>query len=161
MRIKGITLLNPWAALVALGLKKIETRGYGTPYRGLLAIHASLSVPDEARDRLGLRAFRRALAPIGITRDEDLERLPRGVVVAVAKLVDVVATDGDDPRLPDVGSDEWVFGNYAPGRKAWILEDLMRLQTPIPCSGALSIWDCEIDLAAGTARRLGRADRNG
>ena len=38
--IKAITLLQPYAALVAIGAKTIETRSWYTPYRGPLAIHA-------------------------------------------------------------------------------------------------------------------------
>lgn len=38
---KALTLWQPWASLVALGEKKIETRTWSTTYRGTLAIHAS------------------------------------------------------------------------------------------------------------------------
>ena len=37
---KALTLYQPWATLVAIGAKKIETRSWSTPYRGPLAIHA-------------------------------------------------------------------------------------------------------------------------
>jgi hypothetical protein len=37
---KGLTLTQPWATLVAIGAKRIETRSWPTRYRGLLAIHA-------------------------------------------------------------------------------------------------------------------------
>lgn len=39
--LKAITLLQPWASLVAMGAKTIETRPYATQYRGPLAIHAA------------------------------------------------------------------------------------------------------------------------
>ena len=48
--IKFITLTQPWATLVALGVKRIETRSWRTPYRGLLGIHAAKSYPDWARE---------------------------------------------------------------------------------------------------------------
>lgn len=38
---KVISLLQPWASLVILGHKKIETRSWNTKYRGDLLIHAS------------------------------------------------------------------------------------------------------------------------
>jgi hypothetical protein len=38
---KAITLTQPWATLVAIGAKKIETRSWATAYRGPLAIHAA------------------------------------------------------------------------------------------------------------------------
>ena len=37
-----ISLLQPWAQLVVLGAKKIETRSWNTAFRGELLIHASL-----------------------------------------------------------------------------------------------------------------------
>ena len=38
---KAITLWDPWASAMALELKRNETRGWSTPYRGPLAIHAA------------------------------------------------------------------------------------------------------------------------
>ena len=38
---KVITLWQPWASLVALGLKENETRGWGQNYKGPLAIQAA------------------------------------------------------------------------------------------------------------------------
>jgi hypothetical protein len=38
---KAITLWQPWAYLLVQGIKKFETRGWPTKYRGPLAIHAS------------------------------------------------------------------------------------------------------------------------
>jgi hypothetical protein len=40
-RIKCISLWQPWASLVAVGAKRIETRGWATAYRGRLGIHAA------------------------------------------------------------------------------------------------------------------------
>lgn len=37
---KGLTLHQPWASLIADGRKTFETRGWSHPYRGLIAIHA-------------------------------------------------------------------------------------------------------------------------
>ena len=37
---KALTLTQPWATLVAMGAKRIETRSWTTNYRGPLAIHA-------------------------------------------------------------------------------------------------------------------------
>jgi len=41
LAIKAISLWQPWASLVANGLKLYETRGWPTKYRGVLAIHAA------------------------------------------------------------------------------------------------------------------------
>lgn len=46
---KAVSLWNPWAAAIAAGIKKIETRSWTTSYRGPLAIHAAKRkmTPDE------------------------------------------------------------------------------------------------------------------
>ena len=38
---KALTLTQPWATLIAVGAKRIETRSWGTSYRGRIAIHAA------------------------------------------------------------------------------------------------------------------------
>lgn len=38
---KAITILQPWANLIACGAKKIETRSWATQYKGQIAIHAA------------------------------------------------------------------------------------------------------------------------
>lgn len=42
---KAITLHQPWATLISLGVKSIETRSWSTSYRGPLAIHAAARPP--------------------------------------------------------------------------------------------------------------------
>jgi hypothetical protein len=38
---KALSVMQPWATLIALGAKHIETRSWATSHRGQLAIHAS------------------------------------------------------------------------------------------------------------------------
>jgi hypothetical protein len=42
---KALSLHQPWASLIGLGVKTIETRSWSTKYRGPLAVHASLRRP--------------------------------------------------------------------------------------------------------------------
>lgn len=39
------------------------------------------------------------------------------------------------------GIDESSFGDYTPGRFAWILADVQKLPDPIPAKGALGLWE--------------------
>lgn len=41
---RAITLWQPWASLIAIGAKTIETRSWSTAYRGPLAIHAGATL---------------------------------------------------------------------------------------------------------------------
>src|ERR1700694_3122793 len=38
---KALSLWQPWASLIAMGLKEFETRHWATSYRGPLVIHAA------------------------------------------------------------------------------------------------------------------------
>ena len=64
-----LSLIQPWATLVAIGAKKVETRSWKTPYRGWLAIHASKAFPKDAQlerpDGRGPVGHRRGLRPHG------------------------------------------------------------------------------------------------
>jgi hypothetical protein len=44
-----LTLWQPWASLVAIGAKTIETRGRPTNYRGPLLIHGTRRQPTSPR----------------------------------------------------------------------------------------------------------------
>ena len=152
---KALTLNQPWATLVALGLKRYETRSWPTSHRGILAIHASKGLPKYARyaltdnwaiytalcDHLGLRC------PTG---DHLIELLPRGVVVATCKVVDcqrivnghrsiyLAVDEMLPPKEPELS-----FGNYERGRYAWALDAIKPLSTPIPAKGAQRLWTWE------------------
>nr|WP_240927579.1 ASCH domain-containing protein [Paenibacillus thiaminolyticus] len=78
---KAITIIQPWATLIALGEKNFETRGWATKYRGPLAIHAGKKVDREACE---MEPIKSTLAEYGYTADE----LPTGAVVAIAELTE-------------------------------------------------------------------------
>jgi hypothetical protein len=83
---KALTLTQPWASLVAIGAKRIETRSWSTKYRGPIAIHAAKDMPRSAR----LFAYRDPAGQVlnegGILLGGDCKELPRGAIVAVARL---------------------------------------------------------------------------
>lgn len=43
----------------------------------------------------------------------------------------------------DTEGREYVFGDYTPGRYAWILEDVKQLPEPIPAKGHQGLWNWE------------------
>jgi hypothetical protein len=139
---KALSLIQPWATLVAVGAKRYETRSWSTSYRGPIAIHASKwldaggkIISKDVADYLALchqEPFRSALTQNGIDRVRDL---PSGAVVAIARLVDVV--HADTVVIDDL---EREFGNFAPGRYAWKFADV-RAIAPIPHRGFPGLWD--------------------
>jgi hypothetical protein len=54
---KAITVRQPYATLLCMGLKTIETRTSTTNYRGPLLIHASKSCPEIIPDFPPLNAW--------------------------------------------------------------------------------------------------------
>lgn len=167
--VKALTLTQPWATLVAIGEKHMETRSWGTRYRGPLAIHAAKGFPRWAIELALTEPFRSTLAAAGV---QQLADLPRGMVIARCRLVDCLpieaAPDGHACVAPDdeglmrpwsalqmfsehtklqVGSltteHEADFGDYTPGRFAWLLDDIEPFVQPVMARGALSLWDFE------------------
>ena len=123
---KAITLTQPWATLIAIGAKRIETRSWRTNYRGPLAIHASKALPAYQ--------FRSVLEAHGFHGFYDL---PFGNIVATCELIDCVQITPDNvPPAP-----EFYYGDYTAGRWAWHLSNVIALAKPIPAKGSLGLWE--------------------
>lgn len=125
---KALTLTQPWASLVALGYKRIETRSWSTEYRGPIAIHAAKAFPPDCRRFAGTE---RAIGRIP-------DRLPIGAVIATARLARIVRTECISGLIPAL---ERHLGNYERGRYAWFLEEIEALPEPIAARGALGLWN--------------------
>lgn len=138
---KAITILEPWASLIALGAKRIETRSWPTSYRGPIAIHSGKN-PKHAREfyeddpewweELGLPA---------------LDALPYGCVVATARLTHCIRFERGVMttinQSPEFSSWETSLGDFTVGRYGWVLTDVVALPEPIPARGMQGLWDWE------------------
>jgi hypothetical protein len=123
---KAITILQPWASLIACGAKKIETRSWATKYRGQIAIHVGKAVPD-------MNLF----TPL-IDRVLREEHIYLGKVIAIAELV---ACECMTPELiAMVTEPEKSFGWYEPGRYMWMLANVRGIE-PVPAKGMQRIWE--------------------
>jgi hypothetical protein len=76
-----------------------------------------------------------------LARHGIVEPLPRGKVVAVAKLSDVHRTDDVGPVLQNINPADYLLGDYSPGRFAWYFSRVIPLPNPIPATGAQGLWD--------------------
>jgi hypothetical protein len=89
--VKALTIHQPWASLIAAGVKTIETRDRRTNYRGSILIHAGrrlYTAADKHHDRHLWDLTYDALD--GLERSYGIYDLPYGAVVATAQLVDCV-----------------------------------------------------------------------
>lgn len=153
MRVKAISLWQPWASLMAIGAKKIETRGYPTKVRGLVAIHAAKRWTAEQRQLTTLPVVTDAVR--FHMREKTDPAYPLGCIVAVGELVAcklIVASFPpaesytavyDATRMIPPSEPERSFGNYEPGRYAWIFENVRAIE-PIPCKGKQGWFNMEI-----------------
>lgn len=161
---KALTLTQPWATLVAIGAKQIETRSWATNYRGPLAIHAAAGYGKGGmrshKELCGTEPFcsvlnaacERHYAPwSGLREIVEHPFMPTGAIVATCELVCCKTITlsawygwhGVAGRDWEMTEQEKAFGDYTPGRYAWLLANVKALPEPIPCKGALGLWNYE------------------
>lgn len=165
---KTITLYQPYASLVAVRAKKFETRGWGTSYHGPLAIHAGKKKPSDVLGGVDADIIIAMGRALGLIADgasvhvrevtEMLDRLPRGAIVSITELAGCFKMwDGRQAGLGEgticikrpnqywspnwMGiTDEYLFGDWRPGRFAWELKEVEALPEPIPVRGMQGLW---------------------
>ena len=135
----AITLHQPWASLVALGRKTIETRSWRPPWDAIgepLAIHAALVRPGSES----------SLSAGQLVRLEQIfgadwrETLPRGKVVCIADLDSIQKIEWNTVVR---NSDNRLFGDYTLGRWMWWLKNVRPVDPPQPARGWQSVWKWE------------------
>jgi hypothetical protein len=166
---KAITILQPYAQLIAVGAKRYETRSWATKHRGPIAIHAGKRKAHDF-DAYVRHAIADALPWNGYGVFEGyISGLPHGAVIAVAELVEcwkvtrmdkhgaallVNRPDRYADRLVRVPADELLFGDFSPGRFAWELTDVKMLKEPVPARGRQGLWTLPPEIEAEIMRRI-------
>lgn len=159
---RAVSLQQPYASLVSLGGKFVETRGrdLGARPGEVLCVHASIAnfpgAPEVAWSILATKAS--AIRRQG--SDADLVFAPpRGAIVAVARVgavgrvVEAAPEEGRLAVLPLRGDEELLarlvatalaqevaVGNWSVGRSLTFFSEIERLRRPLPCRGALGLW---------------------
>ena len=108
---KVLSIIEPWATLIASKQKYIETRSWKTSYRGELYIHASKKHINTKDTKI----------------QELLKLLPTqemnyGKIVCKCQLVDCIYMDEKFINEIKQNKQEYKCGDYQVGRYAWILE---------------------------------------
>ena len=127
---KVISIQEPYATLISLGKKQIETRSWNTNYRGEIYIHASLS-----------KNFLKEVTDEEVLMLIDNLKLNYGKIICKAKLKDCVKMTKDYIKEIKKNKQEYILGIYEEGRYAWILEEIECLNDPIETKGKLGIWE--------------------
>lgn len=149
---RGVTLWQPWASLVAHQIKGCETRSWDTSYRGTLLIHAAQRKPKASevsviRDSVTHPDIKRAIADI----DETL-----GCIVAIARLDKTILMT--EELIDSIDETELFCGNWQPGRYAWKLADVQRIK-PIPFKGKQGLWIPSPKIVAEVSRYESRTTK--
>jgi activating signal cointegrator 1 len=122
---RALTILQPWAEMIARGVKRVENRTWRTKYRGPLAIHVGKSLAWMESEDAGAWPERYGA---DMPRADELTF---GAIIAVAELVDCV-------RVEDLPAE--LRGHpFAAGPWCWVLSDARRIE-PIACKGAQMVW---------------------
>lgn len=138
MKIKVISLWEPWASAMRRKLKKNETRSWPTSHRGWLGIQAA---KKEYRPRDYDFGFNQMVQGAGIWP----HHLPTtyGKLLCIVKLVGCERTE----RVRDaISEQERNWGNYDDKRFAWITSpaDLIELPEPLAIVGHQGLFEVEI-----------------
>ncbi len=145
--VKAITLHQPWASLIAAGIKTIETRSWAPPRRLIgqrIAIHAS-----RKREVSGKLHPETLLAVLDLFGHGWSDRIPLGAVVATALLKDARQV-GFQRYVGRVLASSpsytgWIepdpYGDFSVGRWLWILTDIQKVEPLVPARGRQGLWD--------------------
>jgi|SRR5581483_1420720 len=168
---KAISLWQPWASLMAIGAKVIETRSWCPPAElngHDLAIHAALHFTREEQDLCFEEPFRTVLTEAGLiepkrhTLPPTQFKLPLGAIVCVVRFdrampTEYITKQTDGPFY--LSGREEAFGNYGPQRFGLKTSNLRRLLEPVPCRGFQKIWNLDDDVAQQVLSQLAAVSR--
>ena len=124
---KTITIKQPYASLIAAGIKKYEFRTWKSKYRGKLLIHAGKGIDKKAMEKF---------------KNYNLE-YPSGCIIAICDMVDCVKID-EETRKMLLKENELVYGKAARDKSfdgyGFRLANVKMIEE-ISVKGALSFWE--------------------
>src|ERR1035437_387769 len=116
-----LSVRQPWADLIVLGVKDVENRSFRIQHRGPLLIHASMTFEEEQGfTNREAKAMMRA----GLGHPFDYEPIG-GAIVGIVDVADCVTRHSSE---------------YFTGRYGWVLRNSKRLRQPIPWKGAVGLF---------------------
>jgi len=156
--LRALTLHTAWSWLMAKGIKRIENRSWAPPawlYGYDFALHAGLHEDPKARE-----LATKFNIPIP-------ERVPRGSIVAVVRLVSMIKYEPltrsisasrpvslysgyASPPLPsDEQKERWFFGPCG-----WLVDEVRELPEPVAVRGFHGLWNIPASQLAEVKRQL-------
>jgi hypothetical protein len=125
---KCISLKQPYAELLAIGKKTIETRKWSTKYRGIFLIHASKTVDDKACKHYNICE----------------DRIIKGALIGKAVIYDVKKYHNNNEFLSDKNkhlslNECFINGNMY----GFMIKDAIKFDTPLPYAGKMGFFEAK------------------
>ena len=128
MKIKVLTVKQPWASLIVHGIKDIENRTWRTNFRGRVLIHSSGSYGKKFKVNLTDEQAKEAFTTIA--KEGMFGCLPCGSIIGSVEIVDCVLNH------PSVWAEKGVYH--------WVLANPILFEKPIvDVKGKLGLWNYE------------------
>lgn len=125
---KVITLKQPWATLVAEGIKKYEFRSWRYNYRGEILIHSGAGVDKEAMKKVESLCL----------------EYPQKKIIAKVTIEDCLElNDKLNKKICD--SNPMVYGNKKRTGFAWKLNNVKKVNINKTINGKQGIWNYDLD----------------
>lgn len=146
---KALTVWQPWASLIAAGVKPYEFRGWSAPSWVVgqrIAVHAGARKPKRGEVEQLIMICRGGRGRRAGLLDGALEILERlhvggelwlGCVVCTAVLGEPFSAAGG---LPALGIDRNDSDRSKHFNFAWPMLDVQRIEPPVPARGAQGFW---------------------
>lgn len=125
---KVLTLRQPWATLVAEGIKKYEFRSWKTKYRGKVLIHAGSGIDKEDMKKY---------------KDLDLE-FPSKKIIAVVEIEDCLELN-EELNKKIIEEKNIAYGNKIRTGYAWKLKNIKKINYNKEVNGQLGLWNINLD----------------
>ena len=132
-KLKAISLWQPWASLIPLGLKHYETRSWKTDYRGKLLICSTAGNSKQHKEYLKI-CNELKLPP--------WENFLHGCAIALCDLTDCIKMT--DEFLQQQSRTEILCGDWQVGRYAWKLENIQPIAEPFAVKGKQGLFDISL-----------------
>lgn len=125
---KVLTLKQPWATLVAEGIKKYEFRSWKINYRGKVLIHAGVGIDKEVMKKF---------------KNINLE-FPSRRILAEVEIEDCLELD-DDLNKKIINENNIAYGSKYRTGYAWKLKNIKKINVDKEINGKLGLWNIDLE----------------
>jgi len=125
---KCLSVKQPWAWAIVNGFKDVENRSWAPGPKSLREGDSFLIHASQSFDKKGYKWILENRAELGLM----ICQIPSRKLFVTGAIVGAAIYGGAVTE----SSSRWFFGP-----KGWVIREALDLADPIPCKGALGLWD--------------------